>query len=73
MDTGLCAVQYELWFLDVGNKTLSEEDKIAKQEYIKKFTSTNQRDSVKSIKVRATYSGQSGNWSEATTKVLGKV
>ena len=73
MDTGSCAVQYEIRFLDVYNNIVSTQDKIAKQEYIKRFTSTNHRDSVKRIKVRATYSGQSGNWSEANTKVLCKV
>ena len=66
MDTGSCAVQYEIRFLDVDNNIVYTQDKIAKQEYIKRFTSTNQRDSVKSIKVTATYSGQLGCWSEAT-------
>ena len=67
-DTGLCVVQYELWFLDDKNNTVYKEDKIANKEYIKNFDSTSQRDSVESIKVRATFSGQSGNWSE-TEKV----
>ena len=64
MDTGSCVVEYEIQFLDADNNTVSTQYKIVKKEYIEKFTSTKRRDSVKSIKVRATHLGNSSNWSE---------
>ena len=76
MDTGFCAVEYEVEFLDADNKTVFSQGKILGKEYTKTFHSNNQRDSVKIIKVRATYSGKSGYWSEttiaATTNFHGK-
>ena len=69
MVTGLCVVQYEIQFLAADDKTIIyTDDKIANTEYIKNFASTSERDSVKSIRVRATFEGQFGNWSE-TAKV----
>ena len=78
MDTGSCTVEYEIEFLDADHKTVFKQGKISNKEHFKIFVSTNQRDSVKIIKVRATYSGNFGNWSETTiatttTKYLGKV
>ena len=76
MDTGYCAVEYEIEFLDADNKTVFKHGGILQNEYTKMFLSNNQRDSVKIIKVRATYSGKYGYWSEttiaATTKFHGK-
>ena len=78
MDRGSCAVEYEIEFLDADHKTVFKQGKISNKEYFKIFVSTNQRDYVKVIQVRATYSGKFGNWSATTiastiTKYLGKV
>ena len=76
MDTGSCSVEYEIKFFDAANKTVFKRGKISQKEYTKVFLSNNQRDSVKIIKVRATYSGKYGYWSEttiaATTNFHGK-
>ena len=76
MDTGSCPVEYEIEFLDAANKTVFKRGKISQKVYTKVFLSNNQRDSIKIIKVRATYSGKYGSWSEttiaATTNFHGK-
>ena len=76
MDTGSCAVEYEIEFLDADNKTVFKRGKISQKEYTKIFQSNNQRDSVTTIRVRARYLEKSGYWSEstisATTKFHGK-
>ena len=76
MDTGSCAVEYEIEFFDADNKTVFKQGRIVQNDYTKTFLSNKQRDSVKIIKVRATYLGKSGDWSETTiaaaTKFHGK-
>ena len=70
MDTGLCTkVQYEVEFVDAENNSVSSsvETTTSKKVATKTFNSTQERDSVVNVRVRAKFAGKASSWTMGKT------